>query len=241
MYQAVLLDVYGTLVHEDDAVLGPICERVAGLANVRAPVVADLWWRLFREASEGSYGDDFRLQADLSRETLSATLVQLEVAADVEQLCEAQVSFWCRPPIFAESLAFLRQVGLPVCLVSNIDRDDLTAAMNHHGIEVAAVVTSQDARAYKPRSEPFVLGLEALNVSATDVLHVGDSLSADIAGAETLGIDSAWINRSGRPRGAGPAPTHTAALRTELLPMLKGEVLHGRSDSGATPGEQVPD
>jgi len=222
VYQAVLLDVYGTLVHEDDAVLEPICEHIAELAQVQPPVVAELWWRLFRQANEESHGETFRLQADLSRETLAATLRQLGVAADPDQLCRAQFEFWRRPPIFSDSLPFLHQVGVPVCLVSNIDRDDLDAALTHHDVEVAAVVTSQDARAYKPRPEPFELAVKALGVMPGDVLHVGDSLRADVAGASALGIESAWINRSGRPLPAGPTPTHTAHNLTELLLMLQG-------------------
>ena len=221
MYQAVLLDVYGTLVHEDDAVLEPICEHIAKLAQVQTPVVAELWWRLFRQANEESHGETFRLQADLSRDTLAATLRQLGVAADADQLCQAQFEFWRRPPIFSDSLPFLQQVGVPVCLVSNIDRDHLHAAMTHHDVEVAAVVTSQDARAYKPRPEPFELALKALGVMTSDVLHVGDSLTADVAGAAALGIKSAWINRSSRRLPAGPTPSHTADKLTKLLPMLQ--------------------
>ena len=64
--------------------------------------------------------------------------------------------------------------------------------------------------------------MKALGVTRSDVLHVGDSLTADVAGAEALGIESAWINRSGRPLPAGPTPTHTASKLTELLPMLQG-------------------
>ena len=222
MYRAVLLDVYGTLVHEDDAVLGPICEQIARLAQVQTPVVAELWWRLFQQANEESHGETFRLQADLSRDTLAVTLRQLGVAADADRLCEAQFEFWRRPPIFSDSLPFLKQVGVPVCLVSNIDRDHLDAAMTHHDVVVTAVVTSQDARAYKPRPEPFELAVQALGVTTSDVLHAGDSLTADVAGAAALGIKSAWINRSGRPLPAGPTPTHTATKLTELLPMLQG-------------------
>ncbi|RBY76203.1 hydrolase [Blastococcus sp. TF02-09] len=222
MYRAVLLDVYGTLVHEDNAVLGPICERIGKWARVSTPVVAELWWRLFRQATEESHGEAFRLQADLSRDTLAATLRHFEVAADADRLCAAQFEFWRRPPIFSDGLAFLHRVGVPICLVSNIDRDDLHAAMGHLDVEVAAVVTSEDARAYKPRPEPFELALKALGVTTSDVLHVGDSLTADVAGAEALGIRSAWINRSGRPLPAGPAPTHTAHDLTELLSILQG-------------------
>lgn len=223
MYQAVLLDMYGTLVHEDDAVLGPICEQVAESAQVPAQVVAELWWRLFREANQASHGGNFRLQAELSRDTLAATLRHLQVADDADRLCQAQFTFWRRPPIFSDSLSFLRQVRQPICLVSNIDRDDLKAALAYHHLKIANVITSQDARAYKPRPEPFELALRTLGLTAGEVLHVGDSLTADVAGATSMGIDSAWINRSGRPLARGPSPTHTAITLTDVLPMLQAQ------------------
>lgn len=208
-------------MHEDDAVLTPICEHVAELAQVQAPIVAGLWWRLFREANEASHGKDFRQQSQLSRDTLAATMRQLGVTEHADRLCEAQFAFWRRPPIFADSLPFLQQVGLPICLVSNIDREDLGAVITHHRLEVTAVVTSEDARAYKPRSEPFELALKTLGLTASDVLHVGDSPSADVAGAHAMGIDSAWINRSGRHLPPGLAPTYSAGSLAELLPVLQ--------------------
>jgi FMN phosphatase YigB (HAD superfamily) len=37
----------------------------------------------------------------------------------------------------------------------------------------------------------------ALGLAAHEVLHVGDSLTADVAGARAAGIRTAWINRHG--------------------------------------------
>lgn len=221
MYRAISLDVYGTVVHEDDDVLTPICEQVAGLAGVDGSVVAELWWRLFCEANQLSHGEGFRRQGELNRDTLAATMLQFDVHLDAARLCEPQVAYWRQPPIYPDSLPFLHQVGLPVCLVSNIDRDDLEAAIDHHGLVVSAVVTSEDARAYKPRAEPFELALKTLGLPASEVLHVGDSLTADVAGAEALGLDTAWINRSGRRLPQGCAATFTATSLAELLVVLR--------------------
>jgi len=53
----------------------------------------------------------------------------------------------------------------------------LQAVLNHHGITVDIVVTSEDARAYKPRPEPFRLALQRLGLAATDVIHIGDYMA----------------------------------------------------------------
>jgi 2-haloalkanoic acid dehalogenase type II len=224
VYRGLLLDVYGTLVHEDDDVLAPICAHVAELAGVTPRVVGHEWWRLFSEANVAAHGEAFRLQRDLSQQTLAETMRHFE-QGNAEDICRPQFEFWRRPPLFADSLPFLHQVGLPVCVVSNIDRDDLHAALDLHQLPVDAIITSEDARAYKPRHEPFELALSALGLPVDEVLHVGDSPSADVGGASALGMDTAWINRRGRQAPPGCEPTFTVrsldALSAQLIGMRR--------------------
>jgi 2-haloacid dehalogenase/putative hydrolase of the HAD superfamily len=72
--------------------------------------------------------------------------------------------------------------------VSNIDRADLDAALAHHELAgyFTHLVTSQDARAYKPRPEMFTTALGLLRLGPHEVIHVGDSLTSDVAGAAAL-------------------------------------------------------
>ncbi|MCC2322260.1 HAD family hydrolase [Cellulomonas xiejunii] len=220
MYRGLLLDVYGTLVHEDDEILGPICAHVAQLAGVEPRVVAKEWGRRFHEACRAAHGDAFRLQGDLNHETLAETMQHFDVRGDAEALCRPQFDFWRRPALFADSLPFLQQLGVPVCVVSNIDRADVLAALDLHHLPVDAVVTSEDARAYKPRPEPFELALDALGLRPDEVLHVGDSPSADVGGAGALGMDTAWLNRKGRQAPPGCEPTFTAGSFHALVVQL---------------------
>lgn len=97
----------------------------------------------------------------------------------------------------SRTLSFLAAVDLPVWLVSDADRDRLDAVLGQYGIEVAGVVTSQDARAYKPRREPFEMALRQLRVGPSDVVHVGDSPACDVVGASELGIATAFVSRDG--------------------------------------------
>jgi 2-haloacid dehalogenase/putative hydrolase of the HAD superfamily len=88
-----------------------------------------------------------------------------------------------------------------------------------HGISVAAVVTSEQARAYKPRPEPFRLALDRLGLGPGEVIHIGDSPSSDVAGAAALGIDTAFLDRGGAGLPPGVSATRTAATLTALLPL----------------------
>jgi HAD superfamily hydrolase (TIGR01509 family) len=89
-----------------------------------------------------------------------------------------------------------------------------------------AVVVSDAVGWRKPRGEIFEHVLRELDVSPDEVLHVGDSLRADIGGAHALGIRNAWITRRiANPEEAlreheGPAPDHAIADLTEVLALL---------------------
>ncbi len=58
-----------------------------------------------------------------------------------------------------------------------------------------AIVISEEVGIRKPRTEIFEAVLDELAVAPEEVLHVGDSLDADVDGAAALGIRSVWITR----------------------------------------------
>lgn len=58
-----------------------------------------------------------------------------------------------------------------------------------------AIVISEEVGIRKPRIEIFESVLDALAVRPNEVLHVGDSLGADVAGAAALGIPTVWVTR----------------------------------------------
>lgn len=221
MYRAVLLDVYGTLVHDDDTWAAETAALIADLAGTDPDRVAAEWTARIWAMAEPAHGEGFRTLADLNLSSLTETAAHFAVQVDAEQLCRQQSEFGRRPPLFADSLPFLAAVGVPICLVSDADSDTIDAVLDHHGIKVDGVVTSEDARAYKPRPEPFQLALQRLGMTPADVIHVGDSPASDIIGANELGIDTAFLQRDGRSLPAHVTATHTIDSLTALLPLLR--------------------
>ena len=127
---------------------------------------------------------------------------------------------WQHPPLFPDAVRFLAAVDAPVIVVSNVDRRDITAAIAAHELDLPFVVTSEDVRSYKPRPELFTAGLDLAGVEAHRALHVGDSLTSDVAGARALGIPVAWVNRRGRSPRDGIRPDYEVPDLDHLIPMV---------------------
>jgi 2-haloalkanoic acid dehalogenase type II len=220
-YKAVLLDYYGTLVGEDDAIIARIVRRIAEASPVNcAPDAVLRDWR-FGELCDLAHGENFKTQRQIEQESLAALLQLYNVGLDPAGLSEELWRHWQAPEVFDDAAWFLQQIDVPTCVVSNIDTEDLDLAISNAGWSFDHVVTSEMCRAYKPRQEVFARGLSAVGCRPDEVLHVGDSLRVDMAGAQNAGIDAAWINRKGRPIPTGaPAPDFEAPDLRGLFSML---------------------
>lgn len=73
----------------------------------------------------------------------------------------------------------------------------------------------------KPHPEIFRYALEHTHVQPDEVIHVGDHLDADVAGARGVGIEAVLIDRRGRyDHEAVPPGVPVIQTLTELLPMV---------------------
>lgn len=227
--KAVLLDFYGTVVEEDDAAIGQVCREVAEDATGPATPgeVGAYWGRVFDELCRRSAGRSFRLQRDLEVLSLRRVLSRFGADLDAVDLSRRLWQYWIGPALLPASRDVIRQCPLPICLVSNIDNADLTSALKHVRMSFDHVVTSEDCRAYKPRPEPFRRALDLLGLQPHEVLHVGDSLTSDIAGAKAMGMPVLWINPNNRPMPLGEnAPDHAAPGLNGMLKVIQGRGEH---------------
>jgi len=217
--RGLLLDFYGTVVEEDDEVVASICARAAQTSpgEVTGEQVSAAWWRAFCAAMGAA---PFRTQREIAVSSLATALRATGCGADPAALCEEQFRFWRTAPLRPGTRAFLDSVQLPVCIVSNVDRADLEAVLAFHGLSFRAVVTSEDVAAYKPSPRIFQQALALLGLNADEVWHVGDSLSADVAGARAAGIGAVWVNRRGRPVPDGVDPAFAIGDLTDLTARL---------------------
>jgi 2-haloacid dehalogenase len=160
-------------------------------------------------------------QREAARSSLGDLLDALGSPEDPDQLTRVQFDCWRHLPLFDDAMGFLSCVQIPVCIVSGIDRADLEAAIDHHRLTFARVVTGEDVRSYKPRPGPFERALELLGVPRDRVLHAGDSLACDVAGANRAGIPVAWVNRSGQRRPPDVTLRAEVVGLTELADLIR--------------------
>ena len=197
MIRGLLLDFYGTVVEDDDAVMELIAAHVAAHAArpVTAAEVAAAWNDEYVAVAEGTPFRPLRESATLSLGTIMAAV---DCPGDSASLY-AHFASRRPPPLRPGTREFLARVAVPVCIVSDADRSDLYTAIAHHGLAFAAVVCSEEVGAYKPAPAMFARALAALALGPHEVLHIGDSLRCDVAGARAAGIRTVWINRHERP------------------------------------------
>ncbi|MFC1735069.1 HAD family hydrolase [Candidatus Hydrogenedentota bacterium] len=222
--KAILLDFYGTVVEEDDVLLDRLCREIVEASSMDIDItdVFDYWGALFLEMCCAGHGDNFRLQRDIQKDSLEQTLARFDSEIDVPRVQRELIDFLAKPVIFPKSKDVLAACNVPVCIVSNIDNAELESALEHTGLSFDMVVTSEDCRSYKPHSVLFERALSLLDMGSGEVLHVGDSIPNDVAGARAMGIETLWINRKNTviPQNT-PAPDHISSDLTGILDILK--------------------
>ena len=85
----------------------------------------------------------------------------------------------------------------------------------------AFVVFSQDVQIEKPDRRIFEITAERAGCELAQMLHVGDSLENDVAGARNAGAHSVWLNREGTPNDTEIRPDYEVASLTEIPTILR--------------------
>jgi putative hydrolase of the HAD superfamily len=241
---AILLDAGGVLVFPArDLVLPPL--QAAGLAPdiaaleqahyqamaaqdiAAVPPAASTWWHQYLLSYVAACG-----VAEAGRDGLAAQIVQATTGQNWTHVSAG----------VASGLRDLAALGAPMGVVSNSDgtvqaelrRLGVCYAPDDHddpaaGVQVGVVVDSAVVGVAKPDPAIFGIALEALGVPASKkVLHVGDSVRYDVAGAHAAGLQPVHLD----PFGVCPAPDghpHVATLQ-DLARILASDGPAGLQD-----------
>jgi 2-haloacid dehalogenase len=105
---------------------------------------------------------------------------------------------WEPFPDTADALRGLKN-RYKLAVISNIDDDLFVYTAPKLGVELDALITAEQAGAYKPSHKNFTLAQARMGIAKEKWLHVAQSRHHDIAPALQLGIHNVLVNR----RGAG--------------------------------------
>lgn len=229
-FDAVTFDVYGTLIDWEPSIIAFLdawAERHGIAAEGDALLMAFDRARAVIQKERPAH-----LYPDVLRRCFDQICAEYDVESDLqtrEAFAESPKS-WPAYPDSHDGLLAL-QAQAKVGALSNIDEASLRASSDKLGFTFDLVVTAERVGAYKPDWPHFHTAIDelaALGIRKERILHVGQSLRADVAPANKLGLASAWIHRPGRELGLtgdgaeAAKPDLTVASLTELVAALTG-------------------
>jgi 2-haloacid dehalogenase len=207
-FSALTFDCYGTLIDWE-----------AGILAALRPWTAAHQVEVDDEELLAAFG-----RAESRREATDPTAPYPQILAGVlEDLAEAfattaspeeaaafgdSVKDWPAFPDTPEALAYLKR-HYKLVIVSNVDRASFRHSNAKLGVTFDAIVTAEDAGAYKPAHNHFKLALAQLaemGIPKERVLHVAQSLYHDHVPAQQLGLRTMWVNRRSHGRDGGATP-----------------------------------
>jgi putative hydrolase of the HAD superfamily len=130
----------------------------------------------------------------------------------------AQPNAWRLYPETIETLAALKQRGMPLAVISNFD-SRLVRILNglNVGASFAQIFVSSAVGYAKPQPQIFKIALASLGIAPEQALHIGDSEANDLQGAHNAGVRALLIDRD---LTADTAPQHRVNNLREILDHL---------------------
>jgi 2-haloalkanoic acid dehalogenase type II len=192
---AITFDCYGTLIDWEAGVrdyVTPILER-----SSQRDVTPDAWVKRW-EHIQFQMLRPYRPYREILQRSYDATMQYFGIEAFVDAGAGLARSVADWPP-FADARRALRRMArrYRLAIVSNIDHDLLADSVGRLQAPFSALVTAEDARAYKPDGKPFELAIQRLAVEPGAILHAAFGWKYDLAPARALGMRTCFVNRGG--------------------------------------------
>ncbi len=212
MTKIILLDAVGTLFGVRGSV-GEIYQQFASQwgVDVSPPAVNAAFFESFKTAPPMAFPGvesakipelEFEWWCGVAAETYKKVGV-LEQFSDFRSFFRELYNYfataapWFVYPDVKPALTQWRDSGIKLAVLSNFD-SRLYPVLS--GLKLADffsdVTISTEVGAAKPDQKIFDTALQKCNFALEEVVHIGDSLTADYEGAINVGIEAFWLNRN---------------------------------------------
>ncbi|MBW1883719.1 MAG: HAD family hydrolase [Deltaproteobacteria bacterium] len=217
MIRGIAFDLFDTLVDQDHELLLPV--------EVEGRRVSSTTPQLFRHVTQYagislSLGEFADLQREVDRELFRETLKEgiecptlrrfealverlghgrdLTLAAGLTTVHMSALREAVTIPAHHEAILAALAAEHRLALCSNFSHAETAHAILDEASftqHLASVVISEEIGIRKPRREIFDAVVRCLDLAPEEILHVGDSLRADVAGAAACGMRTVWLTR----------------------------------------------
>ena len=189
-------DCYGTLVDWEGGAAGFLYQLAlehGDASLVPGRDLRDRWEAIQFDLLAGPWRPYREILAE-SLATLCAERGWPYRAHDGEALLRSMRS-WGPFPDTRPALLQAHAAGLRLAIVSNTDNDIMAHTLRQLDLPFEAVITAQDAGAYKPADAVFEHALGRLGEPPERIIHVAFGFKYDIGPAQRHGLRTAWVNR----------------------------------------------
>jgi len=207
-FRLLTFDCYGTLIDWETGIFSALRPILA--AHGKTIDDSELL-RLYSELESDAERGEFRPYREVLQSVvrgLGDRLGFIPTEAQLRSLPDS-VPTWLP---FPDTIAALRKLKsrYQLAITSNVDDDLFAPTARRLEVPFDHIITSQQARAYKPSLQVFKLAQQRTGVEPGQWLHVAQSVYHDVIPARSLGIATVWVNRPSPRPGAGASKAASA-------------------------------
>ena len=183
-------DCYGTLIDWNLGIRTEL-ERVFGVEA--APRLLER----YHELEPKIEAEEYRTYREVLRLTLEELLREegLQLPEGEARTLADSLPDWPPFPEVPAALTELRNRSWMLAILSNSDRDLISASQKQLGVPIDLAIVAEDVQSYKPAHAHWERFFDATTADRDSHVHVAASLFHDVAPARELGLKSVWINR----------------------------------------------
>ncbi|MBI5952693.1 MAG: HAD family hydrolase [Chloroflexi bacterium] len=232
----ILFDLGGTLMHSRGDWASIFEQSDQALTDTLRAYSIELDAKVFRARLHEYYAQrdkDFYettyhfVLRELLEKLGHAEIPEAVIRSALDAMFEVTQSNWVLEDDAMETLRQLKSQNYNLGIFSNAGDDkDVQEQVEGFGIRpyFDFVLTSAACFYRKPHARAFEIALARWNIQPEEAIMVGDSLQADIFGAQSLGMKGIWISRRAKvtaDKERDIHPSFSVVSLNELLPTLE--------------------
>ena len=223
----VIFDMYNTLVLNGTEMWKATFQEIIDAQGLDTS--SELLWEEWRKVDQESRAERIRPETpfynyhDAWRGAFVRAFAALDLPGDPDAAVGKAISDLARRDPYPETMEALRSIGQRwrIAVLSNADDSFLLPNLKRLGLDFEVVLSSEEARDYKPRPGLFLEVMRRLGVTPQETVYVGDKQLEDVQGPSEVGMSAVWLNRSGDPPDPElPKPACQISSLSELPALL---------------------
>ena len=220
MIKTVIFDAFGTLFHvQSGASAKNIMKHITDCNIVIDEKKFLHEWKHYYKTLTATNAP-FMTERDIFISRIQMFYNRYQIGRSAENDADALLAEAFARKAYPETKEVLEKLQTKFFIIigSNTDNDVLDSVMKNNHISAHKVYTSENLKCYKPNPKFYQHILDDNGLLPHEVLFVGDSITDDVLGPKSIGIKTAWVDRSGC--GGNNGQDYTVSNLYELLEIL---------------------